>query len=335
MRKLTVAVLVIIVFAGAAGLWWNQRDESTGSEEVVINQAAKTLLYLPLYIANRRGFFADEGLDARIITGGGDSQALAAVIGESADVGQGDPMMVPLSLQQGGPGKIVGNVVARVAFWGVTMNDELAAIEEPADFKGLRVVTYPEPMTIYALQKQNVLKAGLALGQDSHIVQAQFGTELAPLFAGDADVTMTLEPVVSQAVEQGARVVYSFPDKYGEFTLTGLMVSDELIRDRPDFVQRILNAYQRALTFAHENPDGAVAVAREEFSDVDPEILEAAVHRMLDEETIPRVVTISMESYEKAHGLRRYIGDLNQDVSYAHAVNNSFAEAAVSQYGPK
>jgi NitT/TauT family transport system substrate-binding protein len=67
----------------------------------VINQAAKTLLYLPLYIADRRGFFQKEGIDATIVTGGGDSQAFAAVVGGSAQFGQGDPVMVPLSLQRG------------------------------------------------------------------------------------------------------------------------------------------------------------------------------------------------------------------------------------------
>jgi len=328
-----VLVVVVIVLVGYAFL--SHRSTAPKTEKIVINQAANTLLYLPLYIAKDNGYFKDEGIDASIVTGGGDSQAFAAVIGGSADFGQGDPMMVPISRQQGGPGKIVGNVVGRVAFWGVAVDPKITPITKPQDFAGKRVVTYPAPNTIYALQERALLAGGLTLGKDSFITQAAFGTELAPLFAGTADITMTLEPVVSQALAKGAHIVYSFPEQYGDYPLTGLMVKDDLIQKNPDLVQHVLDAYQKALTYAYQNPDGAIAVAVKEFPDVDKTIIANAVHRMLTEGTIPKVVTVSKDEYAKAVSVRRDIGDLQKDVSFEDAVDNQFAEKAVLNYGPK
>ncbi len=323
-----ILVVCVIIFS--------PRNKSPiGTEKIVINQAANTLLYLPLYIARDKGYFTNEGLSVTIVTGGGDSQAFAAVLGGSADIAQADPMMVPISRQNGGPGKIVGVVVGRVAFWGVALDPKIMPITKPQDFAGKRVVTYPAPNTIYALQERNLLDGGLTLGRDSFIIQAQFGTELAPLFAGNADITMTLEPVASQALAKGAHIVYSFPNQYGDFPLTGLMVNDALIQKNPGLVQHVLNAYQRALTYAYADPDGAIAVAVKEFPNVDRTIVANAVHRMLDEGTIPKTVTLSKDPYEKAVAVRRAVGDLQKNIPFDDAVDNQFADKAVGEYGPK
>jgi len=333
LKKFVLTLFLVGAVIAVFFIFSSNRGTPAKSDKIVINQAAKVLLYLPLYIASDNGYFRDEGIDASVVTGGGDSQAFAAVVGGSADFSQGDPMMVPISRQRGGPGKIVGNVVGRVAFWGVAIDPKISKIEKPQDFIGKRVVTYPAPMTIYALQKRNLLEAGVKPDDGTSIVQAQFGTELAPLFSGNADITMTLEPVVSQALAKGARIVYSFPERYGDFSLTGIMVKEDLIQKNPALVQRVLNAYQRALTFAHQNPDGAVAVAIKEFPDVDKAVIENAVLRMLAEETIPKFVTVSKESYQRAVGVRRDIGDLEKDISFADAVDNQFAEEAVRKFG--
>lgn len=333
--RVGTVILILVALAVLLLLFLHKSSAVPKTQKIVINQAAKTLLYLPLYIAQDNGYFKQQGINVTIITGGGDSQAFAAVLGGSADVAQGDPMMVPISRQQGGPGKIIGDVVGRVAFWGVAVNSKILPITSPKAFLGKRVVTYPAPNTIYALQERNLQQAGLKLNQDSFIVPAQFGTELAPVFSGNADIAMTLEPVVSQAMTNGAHVVYSFPEQYGDFPLTGIMVKEDLIQKNPELVQHIVNAYQKALSFAYQSPDGAVAVAIKEFPDVDKTILENAVRRMLAEQTIPKYVTITKTAYEKAENVRRDIGDLKKDVSFEDAVDNSFAETAVRQYGIK
>lgn len=63
--------------------------------KVRINQAFQSVLYLPLYIAKEKGFFADQGIDVDISTGGGGTQSWAAVISGSADFSIQDPLFVP------------------------------------------------------------------------------------------------------------------------------------------------------------------------------------------------------------------------------------------------
>jgi len=329
-RAFVIGVALITVFtAGFLLLRTNNQKDRPGAnlERVVINQAANVLLYLPLYIAQDKGFFEQEGILVEIVTGGGDSQAFAAVLSGSADIAQGDPMMVPISRAQGGPGKIVGTVVSRVAFWGVTLKDQVPEIRDPSQFRNIRVVTYPAPNTIYALQKRN-LEKGKLTEEDSPIIQAQFGHELAPIFAGQAEVAMTLEPVVSQALANGARVVFSFPEQYGEFALTGLITTEDKIKSNPRRIRSVVRGIQAALNYAHTDPEGAVAVAMKRFPDVPKGVLRAAVLRMLSEGTLPKDVSVSDKGYMEAMRVRRDIGDLAKDISFLEAVDNTFASEA-------
>jgi NitT/TauT family transport system substrate-binding protein len=78
-----------------------------------------------------------------------------------------------------------------------------------------------------------------------------------------------------------------------------------------------------------------IAVAVKEFPDVNKKIIKSAVKRMLEEETLPKTVTVSREAYEKAATVRRDIGDLEKDIPYDEAVDDRFAEKAVQLYGPK
>ena len=42
----------------------------TGLKKVVINEAVRTLVYLPLYHAIEKNYFRDEGIQVEIVTGG-------------------------------------------------------------------------------------------------------------------------------------------------------------------------------------------------------------------------------------------------------------------------
>jgi NitT/TauT family transport system substrate-binding protein len=91
-------------------------------QKVVINEAVRTVLYLPLYHALEQGYFRDEGLDVQLVTGGTATASFAAMLSGEADFSEADPMYVPISRQKGGETKVVAQVVARIAVWGLAMD---------------------------------------------------------------------------------------------------------------------------------------------------------------------------------------------------------------------
>lgn len=330
-------VLIFVALFSVVGLlaiffWADRSPKQATQDRIVINQAAKTLLYLPLYVAIDKGYFSDEGLSVTVNTGGGDSQAFAALIGGSAQFAQGDPTFVAISHEKGGPGRVIAAVLNRASFWGVAFSDKLQPITNPLQFKGLRVVTYPCPNTACVLQKRLVEQAGLRLGEDTWMIAASFGTEFGPLERGAADVAMSIEPAISQAAARGGRVVFSYADSWGPFLLTGLMTTETYIAENPKVVQGVVVAYERALRFIHTNPLGAAEVGARQFPEVGADVIRTAIGRMTGERVFPEHAAVEEKAWRSALQVRIDLADLKA-MPTAQLIDNSFAEAAQKRVG--
>src|SRR3984957_10989469 len=173
------------------------RIARAATTEVAFVEAVHNLGYIDLYVAQAAGYFEQEGIHLNLTAAGGDTQAFAAVLGKSALFGIGDPTMVPISVEKGGPGKVVGSVVQRAHYFGVSKTH--GPITDPKQFKGLRLVTSPDPNTNYSVTKKLLTQAGLVIGSDVQILQVTPGTEIGAMLAGQADVAIAYQPNVAQA----------------------------------------------------------------------------------------------------------------------------------------
>ena len=82
-RSLTIALTVVL---GATGAAYAQLEKPS----VQLAVGGKSLIaYLPLTIAERRGYFKKEGLNVEISDFAGGAKALQAVVGGSADIACG------------------------------------------------------------------------------------------------------------------------------------------------------------------------------------------------------------------------------------------------------
>ena len=154
--------------------------------------------------------------------------------------GIGDPTMVPISVESGGPGKVVGTVVQRAHYFGVSKT--ASKIINPVQFKGMTIVTSPEPNTNYSVTKRLLEQAGLKVGTDVKMIAVAPGTEIAAMLAGQADVAIAYQPNVAAAEAQGAKIVFDFSTAIGPFCNTGIMVLNDTsraeARDRAGAVHR-------------------------------------------------------------------------------------------------
>jgi NitT/TauT family transport system substrate-binding protein len=325
-------LLSFIVLCVAVTSACTSEDGDQASEKITIAQFGHVFLYLPLYIAERQGFFDDQGLDVTLVSTGGDEKTFAAVASGSAQFGVADPTFVAIARQQGQGGQVVASLVNGVTFWGVTFNEDIEPITSPEGFAGLRIATYTAPSTNYSVMR-SILDNAPEGPVSARIVEGAFGSLLSMLKADQADIAMELEPVASIAAADGAQVVYSMVEAFGEFAFTGLAVSDEYLNESPETIQKVVNALQEAINFAYSDVEGALAVAVAEFPEVDPKVLESALKRLLDEGTIPRRLVLSREAWEKAISVRKQNGDLKQGGAYEDNVNMHFAEKAEQTIG--
>ncbi|MGD9682111.1 MAG: ABC transporter substrate-binding protein [Candidatus Obscuribacterales bacterium] len=324
-----LAGLIVLASAGLSGCKPEASQTESKGEKVTIAQFNHVFLYMPLYVAARQGFFKEEGLDVKFVSTGGDEKTFTAVAAGNAQFGVADPVFVAVAREKGQGGKVVAGIVRGVPFWVVTRKKEIKPFESPSGFAGYRVGTYQAPSTSYAVMKR-------ILDNDGHPVEAQiveggFGTLLPMLRADQADMAMTIEPMVSIAVKDGARIVFSPANMLGDFAFTGLTVSDSFHKEHPVTIQKAVNAISKAMAFIHSDFDGALAVARQEFPEVDPEVVRNALRRLIDQGTLPKNPSLDSGAWDKAVELRKEIGDLEGPATFEDNVDMTFADSALNR----
>jgi len=317
-----VVTAVCIVFSGL----FLASSVQAQTRTVKISQAFQHLLYIGLYVARDAGFFKEQGLDVTISTAGGDAPAFAALTSGQVDFAQGDPAFVAIGAEKGWDGRVVVMAVDRVAIWGVAIKD-IKPFTDPIGFKGLTVATYPQPNTSYVVQKELAERAGLKLGVDTRIAEVQFGSEIPALRSGTVDVAQTIEPNVTQLEEQNGHVVFSYPEAYGPLAFTGLMVSEKLIREQPDLVQRVVTAYEKAFQLIRTNPDRAVEIAALQLPNLGKDTIRRALQRLVQSGSIPAHTKIDPVSWDKLLKIRVAVGDLKA-MPAKQLFDNTFADKA-------
>jgi len=293
---------------------------------VTIAQFGHVFLYLPLYVAVDKGFFKEQALEVKLVSTGGDEKTFTAVSTGNAQFGVSDPTFAAIARTRGQGGKVVAGIVRGVPFWVITFNKDIKKIDNAAGFKGYRIATYTAPSTSYAVMKNILRNDGHAV--DAKIVQGAFGTLLALLKANQADMALEIEPMVSIATHQGARVVYSPASILGDFAFTGLTVSDDYYNKHPDEIKSAVKAISQAMNFIQKDFDGALAVAKKEFPEVQEAVLKEALTRLIKEGTIPKSPVLTKDAWDRAIALRKQLGDLHGEGSFKDNVDMKFASMA-------
>jgi len=318
-RLVLVAVVLTVVVLAVYGIWPKGTGPPNGDGDplrpITIAQFGDFFLYAPLYVAVDEGFFRKHGLDVSIVNTGGDDKTWAAVLSGSAEFGVADPTFVAISATRGQNGIVVANLVNGVPFWGITYRD-IAPLENAKDLAPHSVATFSSPSTAYALQRKMFSDAGLA----PNIREGAFGTIIPMLKAGTADIGLELEPNVSQAVADGAKIVYSLADRYGDFAITGVTASDLTVQQDPALVLSVRAALQDALDLLHNDPDRAMKSLAKRFPGLSAAVLRDALNRALREGVVPRSTTTSKDAWDKAIRLREEVGDLTEAAPYQRFV---------------
>jgi NitT/TauT family transport system substrate-binding protein len=300
-------------------------------KEVRFSEAVHNLGYINLYVGMHAGIFEKNGLKMDVSAAGGDTQTFAAVLGGSADFAIGDATMVQMSREAGGPGVVVGTVVQRAHYFGVSKN--LQPISDPKQFKGLTIVTSPEPNTNFSVAKRMLENAGLKIGTDAKILQVNPGTEIGAMLAGQADMAIAYQPSVASAVAQGAKVVFDFSNYIGPFCNTGIMVLPSTIARDPGMVQALVTSFEEASRLTYKDPAFAKKVARLEFPDLPGDVVDAAIDAELKYLIPAQSVVTKQDQWKNLMDMQVYLGNVKGSIPFDQIIDNSFAEKAVKQLG--
>lgn len=281
------------------------------SKKVVISQAFQSMLYLPLYVAIDEGFFAKQGLEVTKETAGAPSVALSAVISKSAQFSIHGPEWTAIAASKGAPVHIVANVVNGAAVWIATTPD--FKFDSVKDLKGQKVVTGMMPTTSTSLFIKLLKENGMDSKTDVEMIQVQIGTEPGPFLGKQAKVAVMYEPGLDQVVAKGMKVVLGFPKLYGPYAFSAVTARNDVDADS---AQRVVKAMEMAMRFMQANAARTIEIAKKEFPNLDPAVVEASVKRMLADGVYPKSVDITPDALKVSMATQIALGNLAAQPDY-------------------
>lgn len=320
-RRKALAAVAALTLAGAL-----PAGNAAELKEINFVEAVHNLGYINLYVGQHAKIFEKYGLKLNVTAAGGDTQAFAAVLGKTAQFAIGDATMAQMSREQGGPGLVVGTVVQRAHYFGVSKT--LSPIKDPKKFKGLTFVTSPEPNTNFSVTKKILEDHGLKPRVDTKILEVTPGTEIAAMLAGQADIAVAYQPNVASAMSQGAKVVFDFASYMGPFCNTGIMVLPEYAKAHPDVVQALVNAFEEASRMAYAKPEFAKEVARKEFPDLPAAVVNKAIEMQFEFKIPAQTVKVNQKQWENLIAMQKYLGNVKGTIPFNDMIDNSYAEKA-------
>jgi NitT/TauT family transport system substrate-binding protein len=298
---------------------------SADNTKVTLSQAFQSMLYLPLYVAIDEGFFAAQGIDLTKETAGAPTVALSAVISGSAQFSIHGPEWTAIAASKGAPVRIISNVVNGAAVWIATSPD--FKFDSIKDVKGHKIITGLMPTTSTSLFMKLLKENGMDAKTDVEMIQVAIGTEPGPFVAKQADIAVMYEPGLDQAVAKGMKVVLGFPKFYGAYAFSAVTARNDI---DPDTAQRVVNAMEMAMRFMAKNEARTVEIAKKEFPNLDPAVVEAAVKRMLADGVYPPSVDISADALKVSMDTQIALGNLASQPDYKSFVVRTYIEPALA-----
>lgn len=250
-----------------------------------------SLIYLPLTIADRLGFFRDEGLSVEISDFQSGSKALQAVVGGSADVVTG-VYEHTIRLQPTGQSLTAFVVLAESMQLALAVSKETAPkIKSLRDLKGLRIGVSAPGSTTNMMVDRILVGAGLKPSDVSIVGVGLGSTAVAAISSDKVDAICATEPAASIMERQGLiKVLVDARDREGTIKVFGgaiptsvLYAPASFVKENPRTVQALTNAMVRANRWLLQaKPADLLRSVPDAYTGGDPAIYLAAFDKLRD-----------------------------------------------------
>ena len=235
------ALALGVAFAVPAGA------QAPEKKDITIAVGGKSLFYyLPLSVAERKGYFKDEGLNVEVPDFPGGSKALQALVGGSADLVSG---AYEHTINMAAKHQPIEAVVLQLRYNSIVLlmpKDKAARYRDGRDLKGLKIgVTAPGSSTNMFVDVL-LVKAGLKPGDVSIVGVGAGAGAVAAMEKGEIDALANLDPVVTRLEATGkfsavvdTRTEQGMEQVYGkDYMAAVIYTTDEFVEKYPDLASQ-------------------------------------------------------------------------------------------------
>lgn len=325
---LSIATLIFTVpllFCGC------KKDEGT-LKDVTLNEVAHSIFYAPQYVAIENGYFEEEGINLKLVTGFGADKVMTALISGEAQIGfMGSESSIYAYNE--------GNSDYAVNFAQLTQRaGNFLVSRKPIDnfswdmLKGTTILGgraggMPEMVLEYILKNN-----GIDISTDLEIVQnIDFGLTGGAFAGGQGDFTVEFEPHATALEKEGTGyVVASLGVDSGYVPYTAYSAKKSYINKNPEIIQGFTNALQRGMEYvnSHSSEDIAKVIAPQ-FPDTDADTIAVIVERYKSQDTWKNDLVFSKDSFTLLQDILYETGVIKEYAPYSDLVDTGFAQKAL------
>jgi NitT/TauT family transport system substrate-binding protein len=337
MQLLRIAAFALAIVSGVAAATQGQ-TAPLEKPSLRLAVGGKVLIaYLPLTIAERRGYFTKEGLQVEINDFQGGSKSLQALIAGSADVACG---AYEHTLYMAIKGQSIKVIALQTNSFGLVVGvgkDKAASYHSLRDLKGMKIgVTSPGSASAVGLSML-LGKAGLTADDVSVIGVGGGPAAVVALKSGRIDAIANFDPAISILERDGAikTILDTRGDKDlnylygGPFAASSFYVESSFPQKYPKTTQAFANAISAALAWMTKaSTEEIVAAVPVEYYGGD-----RALYREMVERNRPRVSPDGRISKEAADRVFHYLSAhqaafKSAKIDLAKTYDNTFVDRA-------
>jgi NitT/TauT family transport system substrate-binding protein len=338
MRFLTGLLVVGFALASA--------DAMAANKKVTIG-GTLSATDIGLWVADKKGYFRDEGIDAEFLTFDSAARMIAAAgTGELDVVAGGHSAGLFNAVGRGIDIRIVAdksqNVVGRSSIKMLVRQDlvDSGRYKTYVDLKGLKVAEAAPGGSAQPILYKFLEKVGLTYDDVQHVYMA-FPQMAIALQNKAIDVALSVEPSVTQALRMGGVVaVANDYDVYPVHEVSEIMYSGKFAKTDPDLARRFMKAFLRGVRYHNDalgpkgefvgaQGDEVVAIATEYGPFKDPAVWRSFILSYCGPDG-----KLDVASLKEDLDIFRKLKLIESDVTVEKTIDTSFVEWAVRELGP-
>jgi NitT/TauT family transport system substrate-binding protein len=239
--------------------------------------------HAPFFVAQDKGYFAEQGLDVSISRGYGSGDTVKKVAAGVADVGFNHPAPLILANADG------GNLRSVMGYLNQEMCATYSAVEHanvrtPKDIEG-KIWGGPPGDVCTIMLTALAEKAGFDLSKVK-MQQMDAPQRLPMLATGQIGVTGSFfdkDILFRKALEQAGKKMATFRySQYMSMYSNGITVTQTTIDKRPEMVGKVVIALLKGFKATMANPNEAAAIITKLHPELDKEYIRASVDTLLE-----------------------------------------------------
>jgi NitT/TauT family transport system substrate-binding protein len=219
-------------------------SQGFAADRLRIAYSSISAAYTGIWVAQDAGYFTKEGLDSQIIFIGSATQLAQVLVAGDVDIaslGGGPVMAASLS---GADLKVIGNNVNKLIF-SLHVKPEIKSIEE---LRGKRIAVSRFGSSSDVAARTALRKYNLDPSKDVNLMQlGTMSNMFGALKSGAVEASMVSPPTQFMSEKLGFKELLSVTEMNLAYPNPAMAVSGELIRKKPDLIDRFMRAYVRGM----------------------------------------------------------------------------------------